>query len=178
MHQRQRIREYVVTLLNGITGVGANVYASRITPFRANVRPAIAVYTNSESVDDASDKTAPRELTRRVVLSIECVADAIDDVADVLDTIAQEVERRIANDDILGGAVSDCILSRTNIEFFAEGNSEIAIMQMQFNALYYQRAPEDSETPALDDFETFATNYDLGGEQATADEAKDLVEIP
>lgn len=177
MHPRQEIREKVVALLTGATDCGDNVFASRITPIRKNIRPAISVYTLTEAVAESSKLTAPRELTRQLALAVEVVADATDEVDDILDAIAEQIEGVIAQKDTLDNTVSDVILSGTTIEFFSEGDQPFGALQLRFDVTYYTMAPLVLDGD-LDAFTEADVQFDVqAGQQAEDDRPKDVIEL-
>ena len=51
-HPRKDIRDFVATLLTGATPAGARVYPSRALDLEQLKEPAIAVFDDSESVED------------------------------------------------------------------------------------------------------------------------------
>lgn len=178
-HQRQVIREAAVAQLKGVspafkTMAGARVYETRMVPWRNQELPAISVFSGDESVDD--QQSAPRELKRKLDLTIDAVVIASEDLDDVLDAFALEVERAMHADPTLGGAASDTVLKRTTIGTMVEGNRPIGAVQLVYETTYYTNAPEASDT-TLDDLETVTSKTSLSGLQAVAEQAQDVVNL-
>jgi len=176
MHQRQKIRQAVVDALRNKTSAEDRVAETRILPWRRHQLPGIAVYTLSETVDEASAQTAPRELERTVQLAIEAAVRYSDDVDDALDSLAEEIERVIHADDTLGGNASDCVLSATEVDIVGDADQMIGAIRLTYNVKYYTYAPA-AEDVELDAFRKAHIRYNLGSQQNAQDEAVDVVEV-
>jgi hypothetical protein len=185
-HKRQQIRTAAKTALIGATGIspsityatdaGTRVYATRVIPFRRIESPALAVYTNSETVAD--NQTAPRELERTVNLVVEIMYrqdGQADNVDDALDALCLQIEKAMHADPTLGGIASDCVLRECEPEFFEEGDAVIGSMKLTYSTRYYTYAPEAADLE-FDDLSTVAIDYDLAGAQHADDQASDLIE--
>src|SRR5262249_45646761 len=109
-HPRQLIRYAVANMLTTANVAGGHVEAMRIDPYRKGDLPAVAVYTTDEVVDEKSDATAPRELTRKLTLEIAGWVAAGDGVDDRLDDLAAEIEAAMSVDVYLAGTAGDSIL--------------------------------------------------------------------
>src|SRR6266540_3539367 len=115
-HQRKLIREAVRAQLAGKTSAEDRVFKSRILPYGDLDLPAIAVYTRTEPVDEASRSTAPRELTRNLQLVVEGAVKLSEDVDDAIDDLAAEIESAVDADETFGvAAVDDSFLASTDI---------------------------------------------------------------
>lgn len=184
-HQRQTIREAVKAQLLGpasgedppvyVTSAGARVYETRMIPWREIELPAIAIYTLDETVDPDSKSTSPRRIYRTMQLEIVAAARASNNVDDDLDTLAMQIEAAMNYDETLGGSCGDSILSATEMAIESVGNKPIGMVRMVYS-VSYEYQPQLTGTPVTDDLSTVATNYSLSGDQATADQAKDLIE--
>lgn len=179
MHHRRVIREAVVALLQaGETDAGDRVFKNRVLPMRIRgdkaELPAILVYSLEEDVDDDSATTAPRELTRRLSLAVDALAVGADEeVDDDLDQLAEQIEAVMHADPFLGGVAADSILGGTIIEFDGDGERVIGRVGLTYEVTYRLMAPKAQDGADQDDFETAATTYSMGGDQAEADAAKD-----
>jgi hypothetical protein len=171
-HQRQLIREAVKAALVAQTGAppayptaaGAHVYETRMVPFRKLELPAIAVYALEESVDPDSKNSAPRELSRTLQLAIEGAAEAVDNIDDTLDSLAQQIERVMHADTTLSGTASDSILSDTSIDIADDGKKPLGVVRLVYTVTYYSYVPEAEDNP-LDDLNTVHVDYSLGNTQ-------------
>lgn len=148
-HQRTEIRNAIVTLLSGISGV-QQVYPSQTRRLYAAELPAILVYTKSEAAEIFIE--APREYKRTMKLAIEVVAKAgeEDDLDNTLDDICKEIETRIFRNETLNGLVSDLKYSDTEIDFVPDGDQPVGAGRITFDCEYFTLAPE--EQVALDDW--------------------------
>ena len=166
MHPRQEIREAVVAILKGATSVGNRVFKSRLAPFFAPELPCIAVYTVEETADD--QRTAPRVLYRKLTLAVEIFAKVNDDLDDVLDGIASQVEAVLFQNDTLNDMAADCVLASTKIVFVEEkGDRFIGAASMHWTVEYTTPAPDEVILP---DLTTVSTGWDLAvpGEDGSA----------
>ncbi|AGC43259.1 hypothetical protein MYSTI_01928 [Myxococcus stipitatus DSM 14675] len=168
MHPRQRIREAVVATLANRTAAGPRVVKMLSVPHRQSALPALAVYIKTDTIDD-TDSTAPRELKRGISLVIQGMVDLSENVDDLLDDLALEVEARMGADDTLGGAVDDCVLSQTELEVLPDGERPVGMFNMEFNVTVYTSVGAE----AVDPFRTGDTQYKLSGAGA-----RDIIPIP
>lgn len=152
MHQRQVIRETIRSVLDGATDADDRVYASRMNPYRVTELPVLTVYSTSESVDDDSSSTSPRELTRRLSISIEGWVVGNDESDDAMDDLAEQVEIAMHADPYLGGSVGDSILSSTSTEITIDGDREMGLLTMEYTITYRTLAPEPISDAESDDY--------------------------
>ncbi len=175
LHERQQLREAIVTQLTGATSAGARVTKTRLEPTRGAGLPCLSVYTGDEDVDPASRKNANRELKRSVEVSIAAwdLAEPNEEIDDVLDALALEVETAMDADCEFGGKAYSSILTRTEIGVKMDGSSPMGCVQLTYTCEYLTdlriAAPED-------DFDVADIQYSLSGDQAAADQAHDLEE--
>lgn len=177
LHQRKQIRDAVAASLAAAnTGAGPRVSKTRIVPWSRTELPAIAVYTLSETVADGSKSTAGRELERVMQLEIIGAVKATEDVDDLLDALAVEIERAMHKDETFGGACGESVLATTEIAVEAAGDKPIGFISLVYDVTYYTGAPEaeDVQTDALT---TVDVHYNLSGVQEPADQAHDTVAL-
>lgn len=172
-HPRQLIRHAVAAALTGATAAGANVYKTRVLPFRRNGLPAVAVYTLTESVR-TDEKSAPRELERRTELVVEGAVQAAstENADDALDALALEIEAALHADPTFGGTAADSILSSTEIDVAGEGEQMIGVVKLTYEVTYYAYADVGT---TLDDFKTANIRHNLGNAVHPDNEAVDRV---
>lgn len=181
-HQRTLIRQKVIELLMREKSPGeyptiaeSRVMSTRVTPFWESELPAINVYNGTDRVEVYNQ--APRQLRHEFSLMVECVADAqTDGLDDTLDALAREVERVISINDRLEGECADILLNNTETTIRENGDRFIGAARLEFRVEYYTNWP-DAVDLVLDNFETTDVQYDLNN-QATADRAKDIIEVP
>lgn len=140
-HARQKIREHVATLLDGIVGV--TVFRSRVYPV-VNM-PVISVFANGER-SESENKTigAPRRYTRRLVLEIDVVVSAVTGSDDDADDYAAQAEALMAADTTLGGYATESELLSTTIELGA-GETPTAKTRLSYE-VWYRTTGSDPET--------------------------------
>jgi hypothetical protein len=157
-HQRKLIREAAVSaLVSAGTSAGARVKESRLEPARAAELPCISVYTTDESVDPASITTAPREMKRTVQLEIVAWARATENIDDVLDGLAEEIENAVESDPTFGDTASNSILSDTAVGLKLEGDRPMGAVSLTYAVTYFTRYEAPDGT--FDDLSTIDVNY-------------------
>lgn len=178
-HPRKLIRDAAKALLLGQTVAGTRVHKTRAVPLRGGKLPALTLYTTSEAVDPSSQRTSPRELKRTVQLVIEGAVKATapgEDIEDALDALAKEVERALHRDESLAGTADDSILTGTEVETAEEGEAVFGVVVLTYAVTYYAFAVDAADGPQ-DDFKTADIRHSLGGAQAAADQAHDVVDL-
>lgn len=176
-HRRQQIREAVAAALVAAgTVAGDRVYTTRMWPYRRAQLPALAVYSLEEPVDPESRATSPRRLTRNLQLAVEGAVEATEGVDDDLDDLALEVERAMHADDTLGGLAGDVLLSSTELAVLEEGAKPVGLVRLVYEVTYNTYAPEAADV-VVGDLDTIGIRYSLGGTQATADQARDTIDV-
>lgn len=143
-HARKQIRDAAVTLLTGLATTGANVFPSRTLAVPPDKRPALLVYTTEEDSEPLTMGADPT-LERLAVLMVVGQADAAEDIEDLLDQIASEVETAFGADPKLGGLVKDLSLSETSKGLTGEGEQEQGMIRMTFDVEYHT-ARSDPDT--------------------------------
>lgn len=105
-HQRKLIRHAVVEqLIAANTAAGARVLGTRVEPTKKSQLPTISVYTLGEETDmELSEQSAPRELTRDLVLEIAAWVAHSDTYPadDAMDDIAEQIEASMDADRYIG----------------------------------------------------------------------------
>lgn len=173
-HQRQLIRDAVVTALTDSTAAGANVEASRQVSLRTDTLPFIAVYTPSETADDQS--TAPRELQRtlQVVVQGHVRATTGTTVAVAMDDLSLEIETAMHADRFFAGVALDSTLTGTELELGEEGDRETGICRLTYQFDYSTLAPD---APTLDAFQDVDATYNLDNSIHPDDQAQDVFTV-
>lgn len=175
MHERQAIREAVVAQLIGPapafrTSARDRITKSRMAPIRGSELPAINVYTDGEEVSADSRSTAPRELTRTMVVTIEAWAKYAENVDDVLDDLALEIESAMDRDLNLAGTAFDSKLERTEIGIKLDGDRPMGCVHLEYAVLFHTDLRVAAPT---DVFDAATVRYDLAGVQSSADQRSD-----
>ncbi len=180
--QRKIIRTAAAEILRANPPVVANaknIFASRATPYWEDYElPAVCVYCTRETIEEF--QVSPRLYKRTLELRIEVVAGG-KNVDDDLDDIGDAIERRIGRSNCLTYAneaqVDDILLAGEQIEFRPEGEQIQGALVITYNATYYTSEPDECDPEPIDDLNSVGTQYDLKGEQAEAERAKDLIDL-
>lgn len=138
-HERKEIRDALVAqLAANVSLVAGRVSASRKEPHRKAELPAAVVYTTSEQVDPESRRASPQRLTRNLVVTVSAYAeaDSVDELDEVLDAIALEIETAVDLDDTLGGKAGFIGLSSTETAVGVEGTRPTGELTMTFDVVY------------------------------------------
>ncbi len=138
MHYRQRIRDAVqARLLAAETLAGPNVFTSRarsILEILQKREAVLSIYTADENSQRSEDGHL---LERTLVVTIEGAAGGGDDLDDVLDGFALQVEAAVDADPRLGNLLSDDMeLTATSSEISARGNMQVGAFRMDFACRY------------------------------------------
>lgn len=138
MHVRQQIRSAIITQVTGLTTTSLNVFEHRVYPLAEDDLPAIVVSTTSEgsSMATIGGMGTVASLQRNLAISVEGYVKATSDVAQTLDTIAEEIEVALGDDETLGGLVESIELSGTTIEITAEGDQPVGVVKMDYDVVY------------------------------------------
>jgi hypothetical protein len=133
MHVRRAIREAVAIKLTGLPLTGERVFTSRVRELRDNELPALIVETPSESVSyGQGGPVRPRVQSREQVVNVVVVASAAEDVDDVLDDIAEQVEAALAADPTLGLGAKDLRLTGTQSAIAGDGPDLRGVARLQY----------------------------------------------
>ena len=137
LHVRTQLRHAAVALLRGLPTTGDRVYRGRRRTLGHDHAPSLLIYTDDEDVMLASQGSPPTQ-DRSVMLMIECRANGAesDDLEDLLDVMAAEVEPAILDNPSFAGLASHTVLvkSRTRIE--AKGDLLNGGVRLEFRVTY------------------------------------------
>jgi hypothetical protein len=151
MHQRQVIRQAVISQLLGKTAAGARVTSTKVERHKKGELPAISVYTLSESVDAGA---RPRELSRELAVEVAAWAEHSETypIDNQLDDLAKQIEAAIDADPYLGDACGlyGAKLADTEVTIRDEGDPLIGIIALTYTVPYVT----SPDAPVLDDFNT------------------------
>ena len=178
MHQRQTIREAIHTALLNNTTAAARVSRNRLNPYRIKELPAIDIVSVADDVEPDSVDTAPRELEHSYSVGVRGWVAVTDDVDDVMDDLAQEIETLMYADPYFGGATADSILTGTSFDFSPQGDLDAGSVTLLYDFKYQTQAPEPPV--GLDDFNTAHATHKQGAAQHDDDDAEDdiTVQVP
>ncbi len=176
MHQRKQIRDKVVSLLIEKTDAGHKIFPSRVIPIEEQTLPSIQVYANSETSEIWQE--APREYERKLSLSVQITAQAGDQLEDVLDQIAEQVENVLRQDHTLGELCRDIVLAGTELTINQNGDTLIGSCNITYDILYYTLAVAD-RIPAngYDDLNEMDITWHGPHTPVGQDDAKDVLNL-
>jgi hypothetical protein len=129
-HCRKQIRDALVAGLGAMVSI-ISIHAGRSIPFEGPDVPALAIFTNDESVEDhnkAGDQT--RVLTVAVEGHVQGTA-----VVDTLDAIAAEAEPLVFAS--MPAWVKDVDLITTSIELSGDAVQPAGMIRLEFEARYH-----------------------------------------
>jgi hypothetical protein len=174
MHERALLRKAIAADLVGQTAAANRVFQTRLEPMQETELPALTVYVEEESVDPASEDTAPRELTRLAQVAIVgwVRASPATAVEDALDDLALEIETVMDRQMEHGGTVAKSILSSTEIAMKMDGSRPMGAIRLVYSVTYRTDLRVVAPT---DIFDTADVRFSLGGAQAADDQANDLI---
>lgn len=135
MHVRRSIREAAVAILAAnVSAVEGRVYPSRVRGLQEHELPALIVATPAESVSYGSGgPVRPRIQDRSVTLYVDVVAEAAEDVDDVIDDIAESVEAAMASDATLGLGAKDLRLTGSQSTVVGDGPELRGVARLQYS---------------------------------------------
>jgi hypothetical protein len=192
MHKRQQIRETLVRILTANSGTseapvyptscGLRVYKMRPTPLWESELPAICIYANNErGVKKISDSLDP-VYRRPLSVSIDIVAQVSDDLDDILDGIAEQVEQVIGDNLILKDQNGkrfpfankiDLDDNATEISLVDTGRAVVGSCRIGIVIPYDSTLGEAPDLENADDFERVNVKY----ETVTGAKAEDLFNV-
>lgn len=145
-HQRENIRDALVSAVTNLTTTGSRVYRSRVYPLAADKLPGLVVYCRSETSEREVLIGLPTRLVRVAQFVVEGYARATADVDETLDDIAAEVEAAIGGSQFTAAA-RDCTLTSTEIDFSDGGEQPLGIIRLTFAVTY--RTSETNPTASV-----------------------------
>lgn len=169
-HPRTDVRNRIAERIRaGRTGAGERVYRSRtlaVLDRELETGPVVLVYGNSERSTTESHNTGLMSRTIDVYVDIAGRADGDDDIDEMLDSIAAEIEDLIDSDTLLQGSAierpgndvppvaTSVALTQSDLGLhMVHSRYETAVLRLTFAATYLtQRVPVAAET--LDPFVT------------------------
>ncbi|NDV20827.1 hypothetical protein GO013_15560 [Pseudodesulfovibrio sp. JC047] len=142
-HVRTQVRDALKDRLSGLPTTSGNVFKSRGYPITSEKFPALLIYNGPEAsepvdFDDAKD--------REFDVIVEAGAFAPEDqVDDMLDQIAVEVENAIEADQTLGGLAKSTTLTGSEPDVSIDGEMPFGVLALTFTVNYMTEAdPEQS----------------------------------
>lgn len=137
-HLRQQIREAVATRLSGLTTTSTRVYQSRLHPLVDSNLPCLLVNTDSEEIATLTLQPHP-VMERDLTLAVRCVAKAVSNLDDTLDTMLKEVETALGTvaDPTYGGIVKSMVPAGIDIEMDDGLEKPVGVATINYRVTYY-----------------------------------------
>jgi len=157
-HNRQAIRDAVVSALTGLTTTDASVFAGRVYQHQESELPLLRIYTRQELVE-YEDEQSPRDIKRILTVEVRGIASATGTAESILDTIALEIEDAMDVSNNLGGLVADLQLKDADINADGSGDQAFGDVVLRYEATYY--TVEKASAVPVDDFITFHADSQL-----------------
>jgi len=136
MHERRQIRDAMIAALKGRTVAGEHVSATRLSPQRAALIPAVCVYAIDEVADGVVGNTLRRIVTMAVDAWVQTTAP--EGIDDALDDIALEVETALDAQPTLGldFVFRTLRLESTDFGMKLETDRPQGCVQLKFSVVY------------------------------------------
>ena len=138
-HIRTELRNAVASTITGLDLTGSRVYKSRIYPIESNKLPCLAVYVQSETIEQATIGAQNKQ--RNIELIIECAASATSNLDSTLDDICDDVEIAMANNRNLNGLALEVLLESTQMDLNGDGEKPVGIAKMTYRVIAFQNLP-------------------------------------
>lgn len=138
-HARKQIRDAVVEMLADLQTTGRNVYPSRIYSLDESELPSLSVFTVDEQSDEVVTKVTlgrPAKLHRACPLVIEGHAMVDENIDDVLDQIALEVEVAMSAALVIGARELSAQLKSTGKTLLGDAEDQIGIVRLLYTVPY------------------------------------------
>lgn len=148
MHARQAIRYAIADLMRATETAGGNVFPSRLFSLEESELPSISVFTtddaNAEAVSRvslgrSSTSSAAALISRELPVIIEAHAVMDDNVDDVLDSIAVEIEQAMAQVITVSSRVIPARLVSTQTTFSGDSDLQVGVIRLIYSAAYSTR---------------------------------------
>lgn len=144
------------------TPAGERVFSSKPTSIDPLELPCIVVRTLDETIEETGVTEFSTYRRRELRLSIDCLAEAYDDVEDVLDDMAYGVEISLEGFSIPGYEDTKIELTRTDIDTSLEGDLPMgaARVQLTINYMSLYNGVDYGFSPPTDGITRFDLNKD------------------
>ena len=145
-HVRQQLRKQAVAEIQaGLPTFLDSTYSTRLYNFRGSQLPACNVFADSEEEEVQTISTrGERVLFRNLTLNIEIYAIAAEDIDDVLDQYAADIEG-VLGKSTLNKLASDVSITSTAFNFDSDGEQPVGILTLTWRVLY-QTTEGNAET--------------------------------
>lgn len=139
MHIRQQIRNKITELLLTIPELGGKVFESRVHQLAATDMPCALVFSESETIDQATRSGQPAVQKRMIETAVYAFARSASLIENAIDGLANSIEQKIFSDPTLGGLASQTSLQSTALHIDGEPNSPIGAARLSFISIVHTR---------------------------------------
>lgn len=160
-HARIIIRNRIKELLKINTDLGGNWFCSRPKPLFYTETPCGLIYFTNEPADHQN--IVPRNYLRKCAVTTEvaivAASERENEIDDLLDSRAYEIERALGADRFLGlkGLVQDVELLRTEpIDIAADGNVDVSAIRVYWDISYRTKLLYEGK---LDEFLKYTADW-------------------
>jgi len=139
MHARKAIRDAIAELMRGTAMAGSNVFPSRLFSLDESQLPSISVFTTDESNAETVTKltlSQPPLVQRDLPVIIEAHAVMDEHIDDVLDTLAVEIEKAMAQQIVVGSKHIPARLTSTQTTFSGDSDLQVGVVRLIYTAVY------------------------------------------
>jgi len=141
LHLRQQIRQAAALIMREQVSLAASrVFESRVYAVDASAGPYVLVYTTTDVIEAASLDDPPIQ-RRLITLVIEAVAQAADDLDDVLDALTLQIEQAMATPTgrTLNGLAAGSELISLDFEMVS-GAQPVGVSRITYDVTAYSMA--------------------------------------
>lgn len=94
-HMRRQIRDAAKEALTGLALTGTRIWSGRISSLKESEMPGLLLFVNADDAIEGANNAGELTADRNGILRVECVAAGGDELIDMLDQIALEVEEAL-----------------------------------------------------------------------------------
>ena len=140
-HVRKQIRDALKARLTGLTTTGANVETTRIHSFVEEdaALPGLVIFPDVEEILEPSEDLEIGSQHRILNIIVQGYEQAVSDMEDTLDLIAEEVETAVFTDQFFGGLVHSTDLVGTEIDIMPGASAPLGVVTLSFRLSYMTR---------------------------------------
>ena len=178
MSIRKQIRDRVAQILTSYsTDAGVRVYKAMYLPIAPSELPCICVYTDKETVEIY--QSAPRVYDRTLYLRIEIIAEANEELEDVLDRISAQVEGIFNEDQHLNDIAEEVEYKGIEMAVDIKGEMVTGSAVMTYEVRYLEDAVASGflDPHKLVPFETIYLDSRPGGSLPDTPTEKDEISL-
>ncbi|BAD78984.1 unknown protein [Synechococcus elongatus PCC 6301] len=140
-NRRREIRSAIAAALMEKTAAEDRVFQSRTNTLTEDELPAIMVLSRSEKIPSPERGHPPSgwnsSIRRTATIAVECVAQVLQDIDDVLDDLAGEVEAELEHLTIAGMESAELRLTETELDVSYEGSLPIGAVRLTYEVAYF-----------------------------------------